>query len=236
MLPEIWAYGLRNPEGLTFDPKTGELWSTDIGPEGGDEFNITKKGANYGWRVITYGIEYRQCGVSSLLALQLLLPMPSVSGKPTQQMQRRQPSDTSHFLATINSKVAIERLSAHASTISLIGYNCTNPLRGNAVALNKLLDPVARFISGHQRAISLCCCDAARHLALGLSSHLRLHQPYFALATNQSNPNPRRSTKIRPSESLALGLRSNASKIPAASMHCAAGKLGSVRTLEIARK
>jgi glucose/arabinose dehydrogenase len=34
------------PEGLTFDPKTGELWSTDIGPEGGDEINIIKKGAN----------------------------------------------------------------------------------------------------------------------------------------------------------------------------------------------
>ena len=57
-LPEIWAYGLRNPEGLTFDPKTGELWSTDIGPEGGDEINIIRKGANYGWPVITYGIEY----------------------------------------------------------------------------------------------------------------------------------------------------------------------------------
>ena len=57
-LPEIWAYGLRNPEGLAFDPKTGELWSTDIGPEGGDEINIIKKGANYGWPVITYGIEY----------------------------------------------------------------------------------------------------------------------------------------------------------------------------------
>jgi glucose/arabinose dehydrogenase len=56
--PEIWAYGLRSPEGLTFDAKTGELWNTDIGPEGGDEINIIKKGANYGWPVISYGIEY----------------------------------------------------------------------------------------------------------------------------------------------------------------------------------
>lgn len=56
--PEIWAYGLRSPEGLTFDAKTGELWNTDIGPEGGDEINIIRKGANYGWPVISYGIEY----------------------------------------------------------------------------------------------------------------------------------------------------------------------------------
>ncbi|HEY1878159.1 MAG TPA: PQQ-dependent sugar dehydrogenase [Rhizomicrobium sp.] len=56
--PEIWAYGLRSPEGLAFDPKTGKLWNTDIGPEGGDEINIIRKGANYGWPVISYGIEY----------------------------------------------------------------------------------------------------------------------------------------------------------------------------------
>lgn len=56
--PEIWAYGLRSPEGLAFDPKTGLLWNTDIGPQGGDEINIIKRGANYGWPVTTYGIEY----------------------------------------------------------------------------------------------------------------------------------------------------------------------------------
>jgi len=55
--PEIWAYGLRSPEGLTFDAK-GTLWNTDIGPQGGDEINIIKRGANYGWPIITYGIQY----------------------------------------------------------------------------------------------------------------------------------------------------------------------------------
>ena len=55
--PEIWAYGLRSPEGLTFDAK-GTLWNTDIGPQGGDEINIIKRGANYGWPIISYGIEY----------------------------------------------------------------------------------------------------------------------------------------------------------------------------------
>jgi glucose/arabinose dehydrogenase len=56
--PEIWAYGLRSPEGLAFDPKTGVLWNTDIGPQGGDEINIIKRGANYGWPITTYGIQY----------------------------------------------------------------------------------------------------------------------------------------------------------------------------------
>lgn len=57
-LPEIYSYGHRNPQGLDFHPETGELWSNEFGPLGGDELNIIKAGANYGWPVITYGIEY----------------------------------------------------------------------------------------------------------------------------------------------------------------------------------
>jgi aldose sugar dehydrogenase len=56
--PEIWSLGLRNPQGLVMDPKTGDLWSSDFGPMGGDELNLIKSGANYGWPVITYGREY----------------------------------------------------------------------------------------------------------------------------------------------------------------------------------
>ena len=56
--PEIWSYGHRNPQGLVRDPKTGDLWSTEMGPRGGDELNLIKAGANYGWPVITYGREY----------------------------------------------------------------------------------------------------------------------------------------------------------------------------------
>jgi glucose/arabinose dehydrogenase len=54
----IWSYGHRNPQGLAFHPVTGELWETEHGPKGGDELNIIKRGANYGWPVITYGINY----------------------------------------------------------------------------------------------------------------------------------------------------------------------------------
>src|SRR5690242_2158992 len=57
-LPEIWALGLRSPEGLAFDPNTGLLWESELGPRGGDEINIIKKGANYGWPVITHGMDY----------------------------------------------------------------------------------------------------------------------------------------------------------------------------------
>jgi aldose sugar dehydrogenase len=58
VLPEIWAYGTRSQEGLAFDPKTGLLWETEHGPRGGDELNIIGKGRNYGWPVITHGIDY----------------------------------------------------------------------------------------------------------------------------------------------------------------------------------
>jgi glucose/arabinose dehydrogenase len=56
--PTIWSYGHRNPQGLTVNPSTGEIWSHEHGPRGGDEINLIKKGANYGWPVITYGINY----------------------------------------------------------------------------------------------------------------------------------------------------------------------------------
>jgi glucose/arabinose dehydrogenase len=56
--PEIWSYGHRNPQGLAKHPITGELWSAEYGPRGGDEINLIHAGANYGWPVITYGREY----------------------------------------------------------------------------------------------------------------------------------------------------------------------------------
>jgi len=57
-LPEIWTYGMRSPQGLAFDPHTGHLWETEHGPRGGDELNRIEKGKNYGWPIITHGIDY----------------------------------------------------------------------------------------------------------------------------------------------------------------------------------
>ena len=54
----IWTYGNRNAQGLAIDPRTGLLWETEHGPRGGDELNILRRGANFGWPVITYGMNY----------------------------------------------------------------------------------------------------------------------------------------------------------------------------------
>ncbi len=58
VLPEIWSYGHRNPQGLAFDPDTGWLWSQEHGPRGGDEVNLILRGRNYGWPAITHGRNY----------------------------------------------------------------------------------------------------------------------------------------------------------------------------------
>jgi glucose/arabinose dehydrogenase len=62
--PEIFAYGVRNPQGLFVDPSTGTIWEHEHGPRGGDELNIIARGHNYGWPAITYGINYNGTAIS----------------------------------------------------------------------------------------------------------------------------------------------------------------------------
>ena len=57
-LASIWSYGHRNPQGLAQHPVTGALYDVEHGPRGGDELNLVEKGRNYGWPVITYGMNY----------------------------------------------------------------------------------------------------------------------------------------------------------------------------------
>lgn len=57
-LPSIYSYGHRNPQGNCIHPVTGELWESEHGPRGGDELNLISPGLNYGWPVISYGINY----------------------------------------------------------------------------------------------------------------------------------------------------------------------------------
>lgn len=66
ILPEIWTYGMRSPEGLAFDPKTGRLWQNDHGPRGGDELNIVQKGKDYGWPAVIRGIDYPGAAIGVL--------------------------------------------------------------------------------------------------------------------------------------------------------------------------
>lgn len=56
--PEIYATGIRSPQGIAFHPTTGALWQAEMGPKGGDEVNLIRPGINYGWPTITYGEEY----------------------------------------------------------------------------------------------------------------------------------------------------------------------------------
>jgi glucose/arabinose dehydrogenase len=56
--PEIWTYGHRNAQGLALDPVTGDVWAHEHGPRGGDEINRLRAGANYGWPLVTHGIDY----------------------------------------------------------------------------------------------------------------------------------------------------------------------------------
>lgn len=56
--PEIWSYGHRNMQGAALNPWTRQLWTSEHGPFGGDEINVPQAGRNYGWPIITYGINY----------------------------------------------------------------------------------------------------------------------------------------------------------------------------------
>ena len=56
--PEIWSYGHRNVQGIAIDPATGNVWTNEHGPQGGDELNLERAGKNYGWPVIGFGVNY----------------------------------------------------------------------------------------------------------------------------------------------------------------------------------
>jgi glucose/arabinose dehydrogenase len=57
-LSSIYSYGHRNPQGMILHPETGEVWTHEHGPRGGDEINIIRMGANYGWPLVSHGINY----------------------------------------------------------------------------------------------------------------------------------------------------------------------------------
>lgn len=69
-LPEIWAYGNRNIQGMQLHPETGELWAHEHGPKGGDEINIIKKGANYAWPKATFGVNYNGTTITDKTTLE----------------------------------------------------------------------------------------------------------------------------------------------------------------------
>lgn len=74
--PEIWSYGHRNVQSAALHPATGELWTVEHGPRGGDEINRPEAGKNYGWPVITYGIDYSGAPIGSGITAQQGMEQP----------------------------------------------------------------------------------------------------------------------------------------------------------------
>lgn len=66
--PSVWSYGHRNPQGLAVSPN-GTMWSTEHGPMGGDELNVIRPGANYGWPLVTHGLEHSGAVISEFTSL-----------------------------------------------------------------------------------------------------------------------------------------------------------------------
>lgn len=80
--PEIWSYGHRNVQGADLHPETGELWTIEHGPRGGDELNLTRAGRNYGWPVISYGLEYSRAPINGGIAVQEGMEQPNYYWDP----------------------------------------------------------------------------------------------------------------------------------------------------------
>jgi aldose sugar dehydrogenase len=76
VLPEIWSFGHRNIQSAALHPTTGELWEVEHGTRGGDEINIARKGKDYGWPTIAYGIEYRGGPITGNLTQQAGMEQP----------------------------------------------------------------------------------------------------------------------------------------------------------------
>ena len=76
VLPEIWSFGHRNIQSATLHPTTGELWEVEHGTRGGDEINIARKGKDYGWPTIAYGIEYRGGAITGGITQQAGMEQP----------------------------------------------------------------------------------------------------------------------------------------------------------------
>src|SRR5687767_7882209 len=74
--PEIWSFGHRNIQAATLHPTTGELWESEHGTRGGDEVNVAKKGRDYGWPTIAYGIEYRGATITGGIQQQAGMEQP----------------------------------------------------------------------------------------------------------------------------------------------------------------
>ncbi|MBE0662494.1 MAG: PQQ-dependent sugar dehydrogenase [Bacteroidales bacterium] len=135
-LPEIWSYGHRNIQGMTLHPETGKLWSHEHGARGGDEINLVEKGGNYGWPLVTHGINYDGTSITPDTTLPGMIDpvlhwTPSIAPCGLAFVQGdRYPSWNSHMLVGALAGQHIHRVSFEGD---------------KAVHTEKLLEGFARF-------------------------------------------------------------------------------------------
>jgi glucose/arabinose dehydrogenase len=122
---EIYSYGHRNAQGLAIDPRTGTLWESEHGPRGGDEVNLPRPGLNYGWPVITHGIDYSGQPIPEAIGKakegmeqphHVFEVSPGLSGMAFYTGQDGKPWNNSLFLGALAHKVLI-RLQLDGDTV-----------------------------------------------------------------------------------------------------------------------
>ncbi|WP_306422276.1 PQQ-dependent sugar dehydrogenase [Algoriphagus sp. AGSA1] len=121
-MKSIWTYGNRNPQGLYFDKENNLLYETEHGPQGGDELNLIEKGKNYGWPVITWGIDYDGTPISDIQEkegmeqpLSYYVPSIATSGM-TMVTSDKYPSWKGDILVGALAKMHINRVDMNGST------------------------------------------------------------------------------------------------------------------------
>jgi aldose sugar dehydrogenase len=135
--PEIWSYGHRTPQGLVIHPETGELWETEHGPQGGDELNLIVRGANYGWPMIGYGVQYGGAVIH-----------PSTEREGMEQPVHHWTPSIATSGLTIYAGDAFPRWRGHFFSGALAGQHVARVVvvDGRVVAEEKLLDGYGRRI------------------------------------------------------------------------------------------
>lgn len=111
--PEIWSYGVRNPQGAALNPWNGTLWENEHGPKGGDELNVIERGQNYGWPLATHGDNYSGAAIpeaqgktaeGTLGPLHVWEVSPGLSGMAFYDSDRFKPWQRSVFIGALVSR------------------------------------------------------------------------------------------------------------------------------------
>jgi aldose sugar dehydrogenase len=123
--PEIWSFGHRNIQGAALHPGTGKLWTHEHGPRGGDEINLPQPGLNYGWPIVTHGINYSGAAIPEAVGREkegmepphhVWMTSPGVSGMAFYQHERHPQWRNSLFVGALAQKALI-RLSLDGDAI-----------------------------------------------------------------------------------------------------------------------